>query len=137
MVDIDFFKSVNDRYGHATGDQVIKAVADVLKSCTRDIDLAGRYGGEEFVIVLPRTDIHAAVDLAETARKAVFSLNIPHASSGIVPVVTVTLGVACTSHLADYENLFEAADKNLYIAKNNGRNRVEPLKTAVPPRKIS
>jgi diguanylate cyclase (GGDEF)-like protein len=138
VCDVDHFKRYNDTYGHKAGDECLQKISDALRrQARRSSDCVARYGGEEFVIVLPRTDIHAAVDLAETARKAVFSLNIPHASSGIVPVVTVTLGVACTSHLADYENLFEAADKNLYIAKNNGRNRVEPLKTAVPPRKIS
>lgn len=129
ICDVDHFKRYNDTYGHKAGDECLQKISEALRrQARRSSDCVARYGGEEFVIVLPRTDIHAAIDLAESARKAVSSLNIPHASSGVVPVVTVTLGVACTSHLAEYENVFEAADKNLYIAKNNGRNRVEPLK---------
>ncbi len=129
ICDVDYFKRYNDTYGHKAGDECLQQIADSLRlQARRSSDCVARYGGEEFVIVLPRTDIHAAIDIAETARKAVLSLNIPHASSSIVPVVTVTLGVACTRQLAEYDNLFEAADRNLYIAKNNGRNRIEPLK---------
>jgi diguanylate cyclase (GGDEF)-like protein len=129
VCDVDYFKRYNDTYGHKAGDECLQQIADTLRrQARRSSDCVARYGGEEFVIVLPRTDIHAAIDIAETARKAVLGLSIPHASSSIVPVVTVTLGVACTNQLAEYDNLFEAADRNLYIAKNNGRNRVEPLK---------
>ena len=130
ICDVDYFKRYNDTYGHKAGDECLQQIADSLRlQARRSSDCVARYGGEEFVIVLPRTDIYAAIDIAETARKAILSLGIPHASSSIVPVVTVTLGVACTNQLAEYDNLFEAADRNLYIAKNNGRNRVEPLKT--------
>ena len=129
ICDVDYFKRYNDTYGHKAGDECLQQIADTLRrQARRSSDCVTRYGGEEFVIVLPRTDLHAAIDIAETARKAVLGLSIPHASSSIVPVVTVSLGVACTSQLAEYDNLFEAADRNLYIAKNNGRNRVEPLK---------
>lgn len=129
ICDVDYFKRYNDTYGHKAGDECLQQIADSLRlQARRSSDCVARYGGEEFVIVLPRTDIHAAIDIAETARKSILSLSIPHASSSIVPVVTVTLGVACTNQLAEYDNLFEAADRNLYIAKNNGRNRVEPLK---------
>lgn len=129
ICDVDYFKRYNDTYGHKAGDECLQQIADTLRrQARRSSDCVARYGGEEFVIVLPRTDLPAAIDIAETARKAVLGLSIPHASSSIVPVVTVTLGVACTNQLAEYDNLFEAADRNLYIAKNNGRNRIEPLK---------
>lgn len=134
--DVDYFKGYNDTYGHKAGDDCLRKIADSLRlQARRSSDCVARYGGEEFVIVLPRTDLHAAADIAEAARKAVQDLAIPHASSDIMPVVTITLGVACTSLLPDYESLFEAADRNLYLAKNNGRNRVEPAKVAIPPRK--
>ncbi|MGR0480267.1 MAG: diguanylate cyclase [Candidatus Electronema sp. V4] len=136
VCDVDYFKRYNDTYGHKVGDDCLRKIADSLRlQARRSSDCVARYGGEEFVIVLPRTDLHAAADIAETARKAVQDLAIPHASSEVMPVVTITLGVACTSYLPEYESLFEAADRNLYLAKNNGRNRVEPAKVAIPPRK--
>lgn len=137
ICDVDYFKRYNDTYGHKAGDECLKKIADTLKlQARRSSDCVARYGGEEFVIVLPRTDLHSAIDIAEAARKAIQSCGIPHSSSDIVPMVTVTLGVACTSSLAEYDTLFEAADRNLYIAKNNGRNRVEPVKAAIPPRRL-
>lgn len=119
MVDIDFFKSVNDRYGHATGDQVIKAVADVLKTSTRDNDLVGRYGGEEFCLVLPDVEKDTAGEIAERIRTAIQKKDC----SGVK--ITVSLGLAvledgCTKP----EELVNQADKALYIAKESGRNRV-------------
>ncbi|CAK8718188.1 MAG: diguanylate cyclase (GGDEF) domain-containing protein [Candidatus Electronema aureum] len=137
ICDVDYFKRYNDTYGHKSGDDCLKKIADSLRlQARRSSDCVARYGGEEFVIVLPRTDLHSATDIAEAARKAILALNIPHSSSDIVPVITITLGVACTSTLAEYDTLFEAADRNLYIAKNNGRNRVEPTKVALPPRRL-
>ena len=136
VCDVDYFKRYNDTYGHKVGDECLQKIADSLRlQARRSSDCVARYGGEEFVIVLPRTDLHSATDIAEAARKAVQDLSIPHASSEVMPVVTITLGVACTSYLPEYESLFEAADRNLYVAKNNGRNRVEPTKVAIPPRK--
>ncbi|WP_417915395.1 diguanylate cyclase [Candidatus Electronema sp. JM] len=138
ICDVDYFKRYNDTYGHKAGDECLKKIADSLKGqARRSSDCVARYGGEEFVIVLPRTDLHSAADIAEGARRAIVSLAIPHISSDIVPVITVTLGVACTANLAEYDNLFEAADRNLYLAKNNGRNRVEPSKVVLPPRRTS
>jgi diguanylate cyclase (GGDEF)-like protein len=136
ICDVDYFKRFNDTYGHKAGDECLKKIADTLKlQARRSSDCVARYGGEEFVIILPRTDIYSAADIAEGTRRAIINLAIPHVSSDIVPVVTITLGVACTSSLAEYDSLFEAADRNLYIAKNNGRNKVEPAKVAIPPRK--
>ncbi len=119
MVDIDFFKSVNDRYGHATGDQVIKAVADVLKTCTRDTDLVGRYGGEEFCVVLPKLYLDKAAQIAERIRQAIEKKSC----SGVK--ITVSLGVSSLeSNTNKPDELVDQADKALYAAKKSGRNRV-------------
>jgi diguanylate cyclase (GGDEF)-like protein len=136
ICDVDYFKRYNDTYGHKSGDECLQKIADCLRrQARRSSDCVARYGGEEFVIVLPRTDLSAAMDIAETARKAVAALGIPHASSDILPVVTVTLGAACTANLAEYDSLFEAADRNLYLAKNRGRNRVEPERVSIPAKR--
>ncbi|MCI5146717.1 MAG: GGDEF domain-containing protein, partial [Candidatus Electrothrix sp. AR3] len=127
ICDVDFFKRFNDTYGHRAGDECLQKIANALRAqARRSSDCVARYGGEEFVIVLPHTDLNSAIDIAETARKAVYYLDIPHSSSDIKPVVTVTLGIACTCNLPEYDSLFEAADRNLYLAKNSGRNKVEP-----------
>jgi diguanylate cyclase (GGDEF)-like protein/PAS domain S-box-containing protein len=119
MVDIDFFKSVNDRYGHATGDQVIKTVADVLKTCTRDTDLVGRYGGEEFCVILPKLYLDKAAQIAERIRQTIEKKSC----SGVK--VTVSLGVSSLElNTNKPDELINQADKALYAAKNSGRNRV-------------
>jgi len=119
MVDIDFFKSVNDNYGHSTGDQVIKAVADVLKTCTRDSDLVGRYGGEEFCVVLPKLYLDKAAQIAERIRQAIEKKSC----SGVK--ITVSLGVSTLeSNTNKPDELVNQADKALYAAKKSGRNRV-------------
>lgn len=118
MVDIDFFKSVNDRYGHATGDEVIKAVADVLKVCTRDEDLVGRYGGEEFCVILP-LDLNQAEQIAERIRRTIEEKEC----AGIQ--ITTSVGVSSiTLNAGNPDELVNQADKALYAAKKGGRNRV-------------
>lgn len=135
ICDVDYFKKFNDTYGHKAGDECLQKIADTLRrQAKRSSDCVARYGGEEFVIILPRTDLNSAIDIAENARKEVFALKIPHSSSDTIPLVTVTLGVACSSSLASYDSLFEAADRNLYLGKNNGRNRVEPVKPVAEPK---
>ena len=124
MIDIDYFKKVNDTYGHATGDLVLKTVAREIKHQLRDYDIAGRYGGEEFVILLPFTKIEEAQMVAERLRKAVEDKKID--ISGLNPEyknfgVTISLGVA---EYKDENNFIENADKALYKAKETGRNRV-------------
>ncbi len=119
MCDIDYFKRVNDRYGHAVGDKVIKMVADLLLKNSRDTDLVGRYGGEEFCIVLPNLDINAVTSIANRIRLAIKE----DASSGVQ--VTMSFGIATLQqdvHTPD--ELINQADKALYIAKESGRNRV-------------
>ncbi len=127
MVDIDYFKRVNDLYGHAIGDQALQGLARHLNSMTRDIDIVGRYGGEEFVILLSKTPLGAARDIAERLRSAVE--NSPLATDSGNLRVTISLGVAAiSSETPDLETLIARADQALYIAKHKGRNRVESSK---------
>lgn len=119
MVDIDFFKSVNDNYGHAVGDKVIKAVAEVLRNSTRETDLVGRYGGEEFCVVWPSLPLETAVKIAERIRQQIEC----ESCEGIN--ITVSMGVAALeSNTNTAEMLINLADKALYAAKNSGRNRL-------------
>lgn len=131
MVDIDFFKSVNDRYGHATGDQVIQTVADVLKTCTRDSDLIGRYGGEEFCVILPDIALEPAAAVAERIRRTIEAKTC----SGVK--ITASLGASTIdADTGKPDDLINQADKALYAAKESGRNRVivwgEDLTTVTP-----
>jgi diguanylate cyclase (GGDEF)-like protein/PAS domain S-box-containing protein len=119
MVDIDQFKLINDSHGHAVGDTVLQKVAAALMTTARDSDTVCRYGGEEFSIVLPHTNIEAAEAAAEKFRIAIESLKIPKLS------ITASLGVSCTGlGSTDPQVLLDQADKCLYFAKRNGRNRV-------------
>ncbi len=125
MLDIDHFKLVNDIYGHAAGDQVIAEVANRLRASTRNIDIPGRYGGEEFVLLLPETELPGAVLLAERLRQRITAQ--PVATVGGALEITVSLGVATSSaEVADVNTLINQADANLYTAKKSGRNRVIP-----------
>ncbi len=130
MVDVDHFKSVNDVYGHASGDRALRLIADSLTINTRVFDSVARYGGEEFVIVMPGTGPAEASAAAERLRSAVeeieFSVN-----PGMNMQLTVSVGVACSfSATGTPEALLQAADTALYDAKRNGRNRVEMAPTA-------
>jgi diguanylate cyclase (GGDEF)-like protein len=122
MCDIDHFKKVNDTYGHATGDDVIRGVAGVLKNSLRRIDLGARYGGEEFAVLLEDADIDAAAALAERLRQAVGALSFD--SSGRTLKVTLSLGVAERRGDESLATLIERADAALYSAKRSGRDRV-------------
>jgi diguanylate cyclase (GGDEF)-like protein len=128
VCDIDHFKNFNDHYGHAQGDQCLRAVARALQSViTRSGDTLARIGGEEFAIVLPAADEAAALQLAQRVRQAVADLQLPHAASEVGPCVTLSIGVAQLDllNMGAFDGLFEAADMALYRAKKNGRNRVE------------
>ncbi len=123
MVYLDHFKSVNDNFGHATGDEVIKLLAEVLKMNTRGDDLVGRYGGEEFCVVLPDMPIDAAIKAAERIRLRIKDESNKRFPDG--PRVTASLGVASLDDQpADPDALNHQADEALYAAKQNGRNRV-------------
>jgi diguanylate cyclase (GGDEF)-like protein/PAS domain S-box-containing protein len=126
MVDIDNFKSVNDTYGHQTGDRVLAVLAACLRSQVRNVDLLARYGGEEFTILLTETNRENAVKAAERLRLAVADLDIPvgGTTSGSLRV-TISLGlVMLTSETLDLSHLLFCADQAMYTAKNEGRNRV-------------
>jgi diguanylate cyclase (GGDEF)-like protein len=118
MVDIDYFKAVNDEFGHAAGDQVLAAVGRVLATHLRTGDLVSRYGGEEFLIILPDTPPAGALQVVDRLREAVAALK------GVPKSVTVSIGVAACHQDETAEHLVGRADAALYLAKNGGRNRI-------------
>lgn len=127
LVDVDHFKRYNDHYGHQAGDAALQAVARVLTSTLRrPHDLLARYGGEEFVGVLPNTGLSEAVELAERMQAGVRALNLEHLGTPEAQVVTISLGVATVVARSDLapQALVEAADQQLYAAKQAGRARV-------------
>ena len=128
MLDIDFFKAYNDSYGHVEGDKCIQRIAKVMTDCAnRPADLVSRYGGEEFVCILPETDSNGAVVIAEKIRKGISALKIPHIGSINADHVTASLGVV-TTHCDASKSVSEIvvkADNLLYGAKNSGRNNVQ------------
>jgi diguanylate cyclase (GGDEF)-like protein len=122
LLDLDHFQQVNDQLGHAVGDQVLANVGAVLRTVLRNGDFAGRNGGEEFAILLPSTEIHAALPVAERVRHAVAEISLP----GTNVSVTVSIGVAAfPAHATTADRLERLADAALYVAKRRGRNRVE------------
>ncbi len=125
LFDVDDFKSINDEFGHQQGDEVLAAVAGVLRELSRDIDLPARYGGEELAVVLPQTDSEGAALLAERMREAVERLRVPRVGGHGSLHVTASFGVAAVPASArDKEALLRAADEALYRAKRAGKNRV-------------
>lgn len=126
MLDIDRFKSINDSFGHLAGDHALRLIANALSvNLKRPLDLVSRFGGEEFAIILPNTDEHGAVNVAESIRKSVMELNI-YWDKNLIKL-TMSIGLSCQiiHEEADMTSLLEQADKALYRAKNEGRNRVQ------------
>jgi len=126
MIDLDAFKAYNDRHGHQAGDNCLKAVADTLLAAHRRAgEVVARYGGEELAIIVPGVPRDRLLDMAEHARRAVESLAIPHGASSASPVVTISVGIA--SHPGGEgltpQSLIADADRALYKAKSDGRNR--------------
>ena len=125
LTDIDHFKQFNDTYGHLTGDQVLRLVAQAVKQNVKGQDIAARYGGEEFAIVLPRTALREAITVADQIRRSVMSKELMKRSTGEhLGRVTVSIGVATHRRGDTMHSLIERADACLYAAKRNGRNRV-------------
>jgi diguanylate cyclase (GGDEF)-like protein/PAS domain S-box-containing protein len=122
MLDLDFFKRVNDAWGHAVGDEVLRQVAAILRAQCRTVDLPARYGGEEFVIALPDTSLMEANALCERIRVAVQDYDWPSIQPGLA--LTISIGVAMREPVDTPRTLVEAADHALYEAKSGGRNRV-------------
>ena len=118
LIDIDHFKRVNDTYGHQTGDEVLKSVSKILQDNIRKIDLLGRFGGEEFMIICPETSQEGAMSLAEELRKKIEEFDFP-----TVKNVTISLGVATYSDDDNEDSLIKRCDAALYLAKEEGRNQ--------------
>jgi diguanylate cyclase (GGDEF)-like protein/PAS domain S-box-containing protein len=119
MLDLDHFKQVNDTHGHQVGDQVLVQVADLLRKTVREIDIVGRYGGEEFLVILPDCPAKEAVNVAERIRAGVAGFDF-----------NLSLKLTISGGVAEYiggnsDNLIEIADQNLYLAKNSGRNKIQ------------
>jgi diguanylate cyclase (GGDEF)-like protein len=133
LVDIDLFKSVNDRYGHQAGDVVLTSVGTVLTSTLREVDLAARYGGEEFAVLLPETELAVAVEIAERVRRKLAATETETLAGRIT--VTASIGVAaCPECARDPDGLIRTADSALYRSKEEGRNRVTGAARLVPRR---
>jgi diguanylate cyclase (GGDEF)-like protein len=124
VADLDWFKDVNDRYGHPSGDAVLREFATLLRESVRDIDLAGRWGGEEFLLILPGTNLAGGAQVADRIRVALAGRIVLSADGTPIPV-TASFGVAATPPATTAAELFSAADAALYEAKRNGKNRVE------------
>jgi two-component system cell cycle response regulator len=124
LLDIDHFKKINDRFGHKTGDFALQQVAKVLKDDLRNYDRVGRWGGEEFILILPDTQLMDAVTVAERIRIRIAEMKIS-LETGETFSVHVSLGVACTiNQFSSLAKLIDAADQTMYLAKQTGRNRV-------------
>ncbi len=127
FIDIDHFKLYNDYYGHQAGDKCLKQLARVFDNAAkRPADLAARYGGEEFTIILPDTDEAGAKHIAGTIKKAISNLNIAHSKSKVRSIITCSMGIvsAIPEQGISLEKFVALADKALYCAKSQGRNRI-------------
>ena len=126
MMDLDHFKIVNDTHGHPFGDLVLKEFIGIVRSAIRESDIVGRYGGEEFAIILPATNMASALEKANRIRQQVESVDFDGIVTGKSLKITISIGVAnFPEHGAEYEAIVTAADSALYKAKRSGRNRVE------------
>jgi two-component system cell cycle response regulator len=126
MLDIDYFKSINDTHGHDAGDDVLQDFATRIRKSIRGIDLACRYGGEEFVVVMPETDMAVATMVAERLRRRIASEPFPIQKGARMIEVTISIGIAALGPNDDAAAVIKRADQALYRAKRDGRNRVVP-----------
>ena len=126
LCDVDFFKRYNDRYGHPAGDDCLRAVAKAIESCIRrPADLAARYGGEEFAVILPNTEQNGAIFVANKISEAIAALEIAHDASYVKDRVSLSIGISTTQpkRKSESRKLIEFADRALYLAKSEGRDR--------------
>jgi diguanylate cyclase (GGDEF)-like protein len=124
MLDIDFFKRINDAHGHAIGDEALKTLAETCRRTLREVDIIGRLGGEEFAVLLPETDLHTAAEAAERLRATIAQAHIP-VEKGSPVSIAASIGVASlNAGNLTVDRLLNAADKALYEAKRAGRDRV-------------
>lgn len=124
MIDVDFFKAINDQFGHTRGDQVLREIATIIQNVCRESDITFRYGGEEFVVVLGKTDAKGAEIIAERIRQQIAETTIGHNGSAINPTVSIGIATHLYGQKEQINDLFDRADKALYKAKATGRNRV-------------
>jgi diguanylate cyclase (GGDEF)-like protein len=125
MVDIDWFKQLNDCFGHEIGNSALRRLGTVIESCVRDVDILARYGGEEFMIILPQTGGAEAFTIGERIRRAVEETDFSPEPNGRPIRLTVSVGVSCfPENGLPEENLVEAVDRALYQAKGSGKNTV-------------
>jgi diguanylate cyclase (GGDEF)-like protein len=139
LIDVDLFKSYNDIYGHIGGDTCLRCIARMIAdTLQRHSDVAARFGGEEFAVILPDMQLEAALRVAESIRKAVVTMNLPH-SGNPEGVQTISIGVAAGTpgENASVVSLLIASDHALYRAKYLGRNRVEGATVAMPQPEMS
>jgi diguanylate cyclase (GGDEF)-like protein/PAS domain S-box-containing protein len=136
FIDVDHFKKFNDRNGHPAGDDVLRQVASILKSCARSQDLPARYGGEEFVMVCRHSSIESTAAVAEVIRSTIEGTAFPFGEHQPLGKVTVSIGVSAFPLIAGgFEAVLEAADQALYLSKEQGRNRVSFAGAGVPDSK--
>ena len=134
MIDVDFFKNFNDRFGHQVGDQVLRLVAQTMRNGVKGRDLVARYGGEEFAVILPHTRLDDAANVADQLRDSMASKKLVRKNSkSDLGTVTLSVGVSAYRHGENIADLISRADQAVYVAKRNGRNRVE-LEEAAEPR---
>jgi diguanylate cyclase (GGDEF)-like protein len=125
ILDLDYFKKINDKHGHMAGDAMLKEIADICKTKVRSTDLLGRFGGEEFMILLPETNLESALYVAERIRKKIQETEFEY--DGNKMKITASLGVTGTDKITceSFDTFLHCADKALYRAKDNGRNKIE------------
>jgi diguanylate cyclase (GGDEF)-like protein len=126
MLDVDFFKSYNDTYGHQFGDVVLQALTHTIREHIKSQDAVGRWGGEEFAIVLPHASRENALAVARRIQDTMCQMQMEHPEQGLVPAPTVSQGLAVLpAETTDSYHLVDIADRRLYLAKSRGRNQVE------------
>ena len=130
MLDVDHFKMFNDSYGHEAGDLVLKKVGDLLKHFSRASDIACRYGGEEFVLVLPEADIDTVKNRANEFRLAVKTISLLYGGT-VLPTISISAGISVfPQHGTDADELLKKADDALYQAKRNGRDQIQTYRAS-------